>query len=141
MWPLAGFAGGMWWLTSQTKFLRLSADLSRFREGAWQAHQITEEREQARTPSKTALTPREVLEGATGAAVAFVLVHLVLVVARKLYGVMDALGMVGDSYEILFENSGRLAVIAGIACGLYVLARRIGLRKQRSKLNEGRLEP
>lgn len=138
---LAGIAVGMWCLASRMKLLRLSADLSRFREGPWRAHQIAEEREQARTPSKTPLTPREVLEGATGAGVAFVLVHLVLVVARKFYSVMDALGMVGDPYEVLFENSGRLAIIAGIACGLYVLARRIGLRKQRTKLNEGRLKP
>jgi len=138
---LAGIAVGMWCLTSRTKLLRLSAELSRFREGSWRAHQIAEEREQARTPSKTALTPREVLEGATGAGVAFVLVHLVLVVVRKFYGVMVALGMVGDSYEILFENSGRLAVIAALICGLYVLVRRIGLRKQRTKLNEGRLKP
>ena len=137
----AGIAVGMWCLASRTKLLKLSADLSRFREGPWRAHQIAEEREQARTSSKIPLTPREVLEGATGAGVAFVLVHLVLVVARKFYSVMDALGMVGDPYEVLFENSGRLAIIAGIACGLYVLARRIGLRKQRTKLNEGRLKP
>jgi hypothetical protein len=138
---LAGIAVGMWCLASRTKLLRRSANLSLFREGPWRAHQIAEGRERAGTPSKTALTPREVLEGATGAGVAFVLVLLVLALARELYGVMGELGMVGDSYEILFENSGRLASIAALICGLYVLARRIGLRKQRTKLNEGRLDP
>jgi hypothetical protein len=138
---LAGIAVGMWRLASRTKLLRLSADLSRFREGPWRAHHIAEEREQVRTPSKTALTPREVLEGATGAGVAFVLVHLMLVVARELYGVMGAFGMVGDPYEVLFVNSGRLAIIAALICGLYVLARRIGMRRQRTRLNEGRLKP
>jgi hypothetical protein len=138
---LAGIVVGVWCLTSRTKLLRLSANLSRFREGPWRAHQIAEEWEQARTPSTAPMTPREVLEGATGAGVAFVLIDLVLVIARKLYGVMGALGMARDSQKVLFEASGRLAIIAGIACGLYVLSRRIGLRKQRIKLNEGRLKP
>ncbi|MDQ4042369.1 MAG: hypothetical protein M3118_00940, partial [Actinomycetota bacterium] len=132
---------GMRRLTSRTKVLRLSADLSHFGQGPWRAHQVTEERERARTPSKAPLTPREVLEGATGAVLAFVLVHLVMVVTQKVYGAMAALGMVGDSYDILFENSGQLAFIAAVACGLYVLARRVGLRKQRTKLIEGQIEP
>jgi len=81
------------------------------------------------------------LEGATGAGVVFVLIRLVLVVAQKLYGVAGALGMGRDTYKILFENSGRLAIIAALICGLYVLTRRIGQRKQRTRLNEGRLNP
>ena len=122
------------------KLLRLSARLSRFGEGPWRAHQIREEREQARTSSTAPLTPREVLEGATSVVVAFVLIHLVLVVAQKLYGVAGELGMGIDSYKIFFENSSRLAIIAALICGLYVLTRRIGLRKQRTELNEGRLK-
>src|SRR5215218_4176088 len=60
---LAGIAVGTWCLTSRMKLLRLSARLSRFGEGPWQAHQIPEEREQGRTSSTALLTPREVLEG------------------------------------------------------------------------------
>jgi hypothetical protein len=138
---LSGIAVGTWCLTSRMKLLRLSAHLSRFREGPWRAHQIPEERKQARTSSTAPLTPREVLEGATGAGVVFVLIRLVLVVAQKLYGVAGALGMGRDTYKILFENSGRLAIIAALICGLYVLTRRIGQRKQRTRLNEGRLNP
>jgi hypothetical protein len=138
---LAGVVVGLRRLMSRTKLLRLSADLSRFGEGPWRAHLVTEEGVRARAPSRAPLTPREALEGAAGAAAAFVLAHLVLSVARELYGAMAALGMAGASYRVLFGNSDRIAVIAAVACGLYMLARRVGLRKQRMKLIEGRIEP
>lgn len=138
---LAGIMVGTRRLTVRTKLLRLSADLSRFGEGPWRAHLVTEERAQARAPSKAPLTPREALEGVAGAAAAYALLYLALSVARGLYDAMAAPGMTGDSYRILVENSDRMAVIAAVACGLYVLARRVGLRKQRMKLIEGRIEP
>jgi hypothetical protein len=138
---LVGVVMGIRRLTSRTKFLRLSADLSRFREGPWRAHLATEERARARAPSKAPLTPREALEGAAGAAAAYALFYLTLSVARGLYDAITTLGMAGASYRVLFENSDRVAVIAAVACGLYVLARRVGLRKQRTKLIEGYIEP
>lgn len=128
-------------LTARTKLLRLSADLSRFSEGPWQAHLVTEERTQARAPSKAPLTPREALEGASGAAGAYALLYLMLSVAREIYDAIAVLGIAGASYRVLFENSDRIAVITAVACGLYVLARRVALRKQRTKLIEGRIEP
>jgi hypothetical protein len=138
---LAGVVVGIRRLMSRTKLLRLSAHLSRFGEGPWRAHLVTEEGAQARAPSKALLTPREALEGAAATAVVYALFYLVLSVARELYGAMAALGMAGDSYRVLFGISDRVAVIAAVACGLYVLARRVGLRKQRMKLIEGRIEP
>ena len=138
---LAGVVVGMKRLASRTRLLRLSADLSRFGEGPWRAHLVTEEGAQARAPSKALLTPREALESAGGGAVAYALLYLVLSVAQEIYDAMTALGMAGASYRVLFENSDRIAVIAAVTCGLYVLARRVGLRKQRLKLIEGRIEP
>jgi hypothetical protein len=87
------------------------------------------------------VTPREVVEGLAGGALGCALLYLLLVAAGSLYGAMASLGMAGGSYEMIFEGSGRIASIGGVACGLYVLARRAALRRQRANLIEGRIEP
>jgi hypothetical protein len=138
---LVGVAVGVGRLGARTKLQRHSEDLRRFQEGPWRAHLVGERERASRAPSKAPVTPKEVVEGLAGGALGCALLYLALDVAGRIYGAMVSLGMTDGSYEMIFEGSGRIAAIGGLACGLYVLARRAALRRQGANLIEGRIEP
>jgi hypothetical protein len=138
---LVGVAVGIGRLRARARLQRLSRDLQSFKEAPWRAHLLGDGERASRAPSKAAVTVREVVEGFLGGALSYALLSLLLDAAGSLYEAMVSLGLAGGSYGALFEGSGRIAPIVGLACGLYVLARRAALRHRRTKLIEGNIEP
>lgn len=138
---LAPFALGLRYHSAHGRLQTLSDELQSFAEGPWRAHQVEETQKNPGLPSEALLTGREVFEAIATFALACVLLYLVVDALGQLYGVLEALGAVSDSYGWVFEGSGRLTLVGALVAGLYVLVRRMALRRLKVRLVEGEIQP
>lgn len=122
---------------TRRRVVDLTEDLQQFAQGPWSAHRLDGG---PRDDLLWSLVETRDLVGSLLAAVfASAFIYLVLTLAGTAYAGLTALGAVSGAYAFLFHAPTILALIAGLATGVYVLINRSGKHRGRARIALGRI--
>lgn len=113
--------------------------LSRFREGPWRAHLVSEGERERRMPSRSPVLPREVVEAGIASAMVYAAGSILVGWLGTLGGALGSVGAEVGELASVAQNSGRLVLYGAVGVGLLVLWRRVSMRLQRVRIVEGKV--
>ena len=136
---LVTFSGALYFWHARRRLADLAGDLQFFATGPWSAHQFDGDQRREEQLLGGFVSAQDLLWSVLGGVGSFVLIYLALAIVEKIHAASIASGLASSSYESLFDSSATLALVGGLAAGVYVLLNRTGKHRGRARIAQGRV--